>query len=133
MGRIKSYDEQHVLQILATEFAQSSFEGTSIDQIAKATGMKRGSIYQAFDSKANLFRLALRNTLEVSEDDGLLADLLFVGLWERANIDPDVRSVSEQAIARLERNTGKPIAEILTQRLYLRAGIEYAHAPDANF
>ena len=125
MGRAKSYDEQQVLQTLATEFSQSGFEGTSIDQIAKATGMKRGSIYQAFDSKANLFRLALRNTLKVSEDDGLLADLLFVGLWERANIDPDVRSTSEEAIARLERNTGKPIAEVLTQRLFLRAGIQY--------
>ena len=124
MGRNKSYDEQDVLQILARESPRSGFEGTSIDQIAKATGIKRGSIYQAFDSKANLFRLALRNTLEVSDDNNLTADLLFVGLWERAGIDPDVRSACEHIIAHLEHTTGQPIAEILKQRLYVRAGIE---------
>lgn len=123
MGRTKSYDEQHVLQILAKEFSQSGFEGTSIDQIAKATGMKRGSIYQAFDSKANLFRLAFQNALDATGDNGLLADLLFVALWERAAIDPDVSSASKQAIAHLEQTTGESIATILRQRLYLRAGI----------
>lgn len=123
MGRNKSYDEETVLQALAQLFAETGYEATSIDQISTATGMKRGSIYQAFDSKANLFRRAFQHALDETDNEELLADLLFVALWERAGIDANVRLTAQNVIARLELKTGEPMERILQQRVYLRAGI----------
>lgn len=123
MGRNKSYDRNEVLIALVRLFAESGYEATSIDQIAKATGMKRGSIYQAFDSKANLFRLALAHALESKADHHQLADLVFVALWERAGIDLEVRNSVEHAVVWLEETSGQPLATILHHRLFERAGI----------
>ena len=123
MGRSKSYNEQEVLTALANEFSQHGYNATSIDQIAKATGMKRGSIYQAFDSKANLFRLSFRHALESTAEPGVLADLVFVALWERAGLDPDVRTTAQSAIEKLELLYVSPISEIVTRRLFERAGL----------
>lgn len=128
MGRHKTYDEQTVLQALAELFAEAGYEATSIDQISKATGMKRGSIYQAFGSKANLFRIALRYALEKDSNEHQLADLVFVALWERASIDPDVRSLTRQAIATLEQQSGRRLEELLKERLYTRSGLSAKHA-----
>lgn len=128
MGRHKTYDEQTVLQALAELFAEAGYEATSIDQISKATGMKRGSIYQAFGSKANLFRIALRYALEEDPNEHQLADLVFVALWERASIDPDVRSLTRQAIATLEQQSGRRLEELLKERLYTRSGLSAKHA-----
>lgn len=129
MGRHKSYDEQTVLQALAALFSEAGYEATSIDQISKATGMKRGSIYQAFGSKANLFRLAFEFALDRQADADQLADLLFVALWERAGIDPEVRSTAEKVISHLELRAGMPMESILRQRLFLRSGVgQKAHA-----
>ena len=123
MGRNKTYDETEVFEALATLFARNGYEATSIDQIATATGMKRGSIYQAFDSKANLFRLALEHALGTTTDNDQLADLVFVGMWERAGIDPAVRTLAQQAITRLEDATGDSLGSIISGRLYTRAGL----------
>ena len=124
MGRNKSYNEQDVLTILAREFSNTGYEGTSIDQIEKATGMKRGSIYQAFDSKANLFRLAFQATAEAKADIDLMADLLVVALWERAGVDQHVRSVAGETIEYIESSTGDSIEQVLWSRLKHRAGLE---------
>lgn len=121
MGRSKSYNELEALDTLAKLFAESGYEATSIDQIATATGMKRGSIYHAYGSKANLFRLAFEHYLEGKKSKALLADLLIVALWERAGSDPEVRETSRQAITWLEQESGVPIASILEQRLTTRA------------
>ncbi len=124
MGRNKSYNEVEVLETLADLFAKYGFESTSIDQIAKATGMKRGSIYQAFASKANLFRLAFEHAIQTSGDHLLLADLLIVAMWERSAIDADVRTDAQHAIQRLEKELNDSIRNILSDRLFTRANIE---------
>lgn len=123
MGRHKTYDEPTVLHALVDLFAESGYEATSIDQISKATGMKRGSIYQAFGSKANLFRLALRYALEEETSQNQLADLVFVALWERASIDPDVRALARQTITELEQRSGRTLEALLKDRLYTRSGL----------
>lgn len=124
MGRNKSYNEVEVLETLAELFAKYGFESTSIDQIAKATGMKRGSIYQAFASKANLFRLAFKHSIDTTGDHLLLADLLIVAMWERSATDADVRADVQRAIQRLESELNDSIRNILSDRLFNRASID---------
>ena len=41
-------------------FWARGFQGTSVDDITAATGLKKGSLYSAFGNKEALFRLALR-------------------------------------------------------------------------
>ena len=124
MGRNKSYNEVEVMETLAELFAKYGFESTSIDQIAKATGMKRGSIYQAFASKANLFRLAFEHAIDTTRDHLLLADLLIVAMWERSATDADIRADVQHAIQRLEKELNESITNILSDRLFTRANIE---------
>ncbi|MBT2430405.1 TetR/AcrR family transcriptional regulator [Streptomyces sp. ISL-112] len=59
MGRPRSFDESAVLDISAAEFRVHGFADTSTEQLCEATGVQRGSLYNAFTSKEELFIRAL--------------------------------------------------------------------------
>lgn len=56
MGRRRNFDEQVVVQAAAGAFLRAGYEGTSIEELVTATGLLRGSLYQAFGSKRGLFQ-----------------------------------------------------------------------------
>lgn len=59
MGRPRQFDEAAVLDAAAAEFRVYGFADTSTEQLCEATGLLRGSLYNAFTSKDELFVQAL--------------------------------------------------------------------------
>jgi TetR/AcrR family transcriptional repressor of nem operon len=64
MGRPRIFDEEKVLNIVIEQFWQHGFEGTTFSHLTKATGLHKGSLYQAFGDKKSLFLKALKNYLD---------------------------------------------------------------------
>lgn len=59
MPKVKQFDRKHVLHSAAHIFKQNGYNGTSIDDILKATGLSRSSLYDSFHDKHNLYLQAL--------------------------------------------------------------------------
>lgn len=59
MGRPRSFNEAAVLDAAAAEFRVHGFAETSTERLCEATDMLRGSLYNAFTSKDELFIQAL--------------------------------------------------------------------------
>jgi TetR/AcrR family transcriptional repressor of nem operon len=55
VARPRSFDETHVLKLARDRFWSSGFAGTSIDEVAAATGLGKGSLYGAFGDKRSLY------------------------------------------------------------------------------
>ncbi|WP_086860835.1 TetR/AcrR family transcriptional regulator, partial [Streptomyces milbemycinicus] len=55
MGRPPGFDKDKVIQAVERQFRRSGYAGTSVDDIAKAGGLGRGSLYAAFGDKSKLY------------------------------------------------------------------------------
>ncbi|MEW4529163.1 TetR/AcrR family transcriptional regulator [Maioricimonas sp. JC845] len=55
----KSFDESDVVDQAMQVFWEKGYAGTSISDIIESTGVKRGSLYNAFEGKQDLFLRAL--------------------------------------------------------------------------
>ncbi|KJF15649.1 HTH-type transcriptional repressor ComR [Acidithrix ferrooxidans] len=126
MARKREFDNEQVLLGATQVFAQFGYSGTSIDQLVEGTGLLRGSIYQAFASKAGLFRACLSEQVhslcsDLLTDISLLEDLLIVAMWERARTDKEVAGLIVQALQVLAKCQQQSPAEMLFARLVLRA------------
>ncbi len=66
MARAASYDRETALDAAMTLFWRKGYHATSLKDLEAALRMKPGSIYAAFDSKENLYLLALRRYFERS-------------------------------------------------------------------
>jgi TetR/AcrR family transcriptional regulator, transcriptional repressor for nem operon len=100
VGRQRGYDEGEVLDRSARSFLRAGYEGTSIEELVGATGLHRGSLYQAFGSKRGLFVSCLRRQVSehpVSEDT---TDLVLVALLELAPRDEEVRGLIREHLGR---------------------------------
>jgi AcrR family transcriptional regulator len=67
MGRPRSFDTATVLEAIEERFRATGYAGTSLDDVAAATGLGRGSIYAAFGDKHELFMRSLREYCERNE------------------------------------------------------------------
>ncbi len=123
MGRNRSFGEAEVISACAAVFLRTGYEGTSIDDLVRATGLHRGSLYKAFGSKRGLFLAAQRQlgTSDAPMPDAL--DLLLVALLELAPRDEEIRRVCADMVSRL---TGTDEAQVLGRRLLERAQIASA-------
>lgn len=72
-------------------FAAQGYNGTSIDELVKATGLLRGSLYKAFGSKRNLFELLLAEVSTNFEKTPENLDLLTVALKDLASEDQQIK------------------------------------------
>ena len=93
MGRQRGYDEGEVLDRAAATFLRAGYEGTSIEELVGATGLHRGSLYQAFGSKRGLFLAGLRGALAERPAEEATTDLVLVSLLELAPRDREVRDL----------------------------------------
>jgi len=59
MPKVKQFNKEKVLAAASTIFHQKGYNGTSIDEILKATGLSRSSLYDSFQDKHNLYLQAL--------------------------------------------------------------------------
>lgn len=60
MPRPRKFDEDAVVQQAMALFWRRGWHATSIDELVKATGLNRGSLYGAFGDKRGLFLRALQ-------------------------------------------------------------------------
>jgi TetR/AcrR family transcriptional repressor of nem operon len=99
MGRPREFDEERVLAQARALFATQGYNGTSIDELVKSTGLLRGSLYKAFGSKRNLFALVLEGAIR--EFTGTIEDLdlLTVALKEVAPTDSAIRERCREIVA----------------------------------
>ena len=67
MARPRSFDTATVLQAIERQFRATGYAGTSVDDVAAATGLGRGSIYAAFGDKHELFMRSLSEYCERNE------------------------------------------------------------------
>src|SRR5678816_734398 len=61
-GRPRSFDEGEVLEKARAVFWDLGYSATSLDDIVRATGLNRPSLYGAFGDKHALYIAALRRT-----------------------------------------------------------------------
>ncbi len=59
MPKVKQFNREKVLEAASTIFHQKGYNGTSIDEILKATGLSRSSLYDSFKDKHSLYLQAL--------------------------------------------------------------------------
>ncbi|UFU08114.1 TetR/AcrR family transcriptional regulator [Ruania halotolerans] len=59
MGRPRQFDEERAVESACRTFWAQGFDGTSTEDLCRATGLNRSSLYNTFQSKEVLFRRAL--------------------------------------------------------------------------
>lgn len=64
MGRPRSFDKTEALARVRDEFWKRGYAGTSLDDLMKATGLGKGSLYLAFGDKHQLFLEVLDGYIE---------------------------------------------------------------------
>lgn len=59
MARPREFDEDRVIEALTKVFWEKGYEATSMQDLVKATGLLKGSLYGAFGDKKDLYMKAL--------------------------------------------------------------------------
>jgi AcrR family transcriptional regulator len=88
-----------VLSVAVSVFNERGYDGTSMEQLSKALGITKSSIYHHVDSKEELLRMALDRALD--------------GLFEAV---ADAQAAGGPAIQQLERLVRRSV-EVLAERL----------------
>ncbi|MFC2780339.1 helix-turn-helix domain-containing protein [Actinomyces sp.] len=130
MGRRRTFIENEAIDSATAVFAERGFAGASVDDLVRATGVNRASLYGVFGSKDGLFQRCLTEALaalsaaaapgdsaDAAEAGREELDLVLVALMELAPGDAAVREALEVALDRAEIT-----AEALGRRLLERAG-----------
>lgn len=73
VGRPREFDTANVLDEVMNLFWEQGFEGTALSDIVTATGLTKGSIYKAFQSKQNLYLLSLERYEELHVNSAVKA------------------------------------------------------------
>ncbi|MBB3210466.1 TetR/AcrR family transcriptional repressor of nem operon [Rhodopirellula rubra] len=96
----KSFDESDVVEKTMQVFWKKGYAATSISDILDVTGIKRGSLYNAFDGKDDLFmrgllkydaeqRRSMMRELESVDDPREAISMFFDFIVRRSNSDSD--------------------------------------------
>ncbi|MFI8165524.1 TetR/AcrR family transcriptional regulator [Streptomyces sp. NPDC085931] len=85
MPRPRAFDERQVLQRAREQFWATGYAGTRMDDIARATGLGKGSLYGAFGDKSQLFHRVFDDwcTAVVEVAEGRLAGGPDAEAWDR--------------------------------------------------
>lgn len=96
MARPRAFDETEVLRSLEDVFWRQGYEATSYDDLMRASGLGKGSLYAAYGDKRSLYLKALAGYID-HEIGALAAILMDEGLPGRTRIgtlfDEAVRAV----------------------------------------
>lgn len=133
MARPRTFDEDTVLNRAVEAFLQTGYEATSVDDLVRALGLHRGSLYAAFGSKRGLFVAALSRYVavqlpaalaEMGDQDGVAdvtaLDLVLVAALERGPLDPDVADLVRRCAHLLEQRWPGQGPALLGERLLAR-------------
>ncbi|WP_029137727.1 TetR/AcrR family transcriptional regulator [Nakamurella lactea] len=67
MPRPRNFDPQHAIDAALDQFWGASYATTSTEDLCEQTGLSRSSLYNTFDSKAELYRTSLRRYAELKD------------------------------------------------------------------
>jgi AcrR family transcriptional regulator len=101
-GRPRAYDPGAALARIADTFWRSGYAGTSLDEIAAATGMNRPSLYAAFGDKRTLYLGALAGYWELS------LRAMREALAENVELEKALMSVYDGALSIYFSGDGRP-------------------------
>ncbi|MEV5503302.1 TetR/AcrR family transcriptional regulator [Nonomuraea fuscirosea] len=59
MARVREFDTEAAVEAAMSAFRRTGYEGTSVQDLVDATGVGRGSLYAAFESKEGLYLAAM--------------------------------------------------------------------------
>ncbi|GAB3601615.1 TetR/AcrR family transcriptional regulator [Microbacterium tumbae] len=114
MARPRKFDEHSTVQTARDVFRRRGYAATSISDLSEATGLGKGSIYNAFGDKETLYRRAFDDycRASISTSDAILDDA-------DAGIEAAfayVHQVVEDTVAD-EEHIGCMIAKVTTERV----------------
>ncbi len=117
MGRKKKFNHQDVLTAIGETFITYGYEGTSLDDLVKATGLLRGSLYSTFGSKRRMFVAVLKQNIEVKANFNTTLNLIIIALMELTAHDLEINQlVSEWLTTQTSTNLPTLIGEaVLTK------------------
>ena len=76
-GRPKSEEKrQDILRAASTLFLKEGFANTSMDSVAKASGVSKQTVYSHFSSKDSLFKAAIGSKCRSYQLDALQIDVI---------------------------------------------------------
>ena len=123
MGRPRGFDDATAIDAATAVFRERGFDGTSVDDLVRALGVHRGSLYQAFGSKRGLWLRVLRAHVEALAGPNDDVTLLLRAAVERAPHDPETAVLVSAGLARIrsELPTDTDLARVLGEHLIARA------------
>ena len=77
VGRPRGFEEDRVLNAAMNTFWKQGYEGTSLKDLCSATGLHKGSLYQAFGDKHQLFLKSLKYYMEQSFKEAAASAYLY--------------------------------------------------------
>lgn len=117
MARPRSFDEQQVLTQCGDMFRRQGYDATSVDDLVAATGLKRGSLYQAFGSKQGVFLSVLQSVLQ-NMPDGTLRNLPEDAAMDESDADEPTTGADRTSMTSesgfTEEDNGEKPSEIQT-------------------
>jgi TetR/AcrR family transcriptional regulator, copper-responsive repressor len=91
-GRPRSFNEVEVKDVITRVFWERGFSATSLDDLARATGLTRPSLYGAFGNKLSMYLM----TLDVFS--GMMRDTAGQALWKGRTIRAALSRFYSEAI-----------------------------------
>lgn len=115
MGRAREFDAEQVAIAVTDLVLARGYDAVGVDDIVRQSGVGRGSLYQAFGSKAGVIAMALDHAVETSHPGRTeLAALL---LASSAREDPDVRRGLDRCLRSIrERPLSQALGQVLLKR-----------------
>ena len=117
MGRPRSFDADAVLDKAVETFRSNGYDGTSVEDLEKATGLRRASLYGAYGDKRALYLAALRRydatravrlmeRLNAAKTGKLALELLFSIVIDESCGDPGGCLIGNAAMERAAHDGG---------------------------
>ena len=142
VGRPRQFDETKTLEKVMNLFWSHGYEGTGLSDIIKTTGLAKGSLYKAFGNKKNLYMQALKlyekqyvdaasqaltdsrdpmvrineflsgPITALNSDDENNGCFLCNASADRANLDPEIRTLVQRGFSELGQALQLTISEL---------------------
>lgn len=122
MAGVRQFDEPRTLDKALQVFWQKGYSLTSMLDLAQATGVQRGSLYNAYHGKEQMFLLAFER-YKADMLDGMKAAL------GKASLERSLRGFLDYAIQSM--TLGTPTRGCLTTKTALEDGLDSAVVRDA--
>lgn len=100
MGRKKSFNEKDIVK----RIGKYGYEGTSLDDLVKATGLLRGSLYSTFGSKRGMFISALLKSIADDPYNSQTLNLVIVAMMELTSNDKQLLDIIKKWAQNLKKD-----------------------------